>query len=151
MPASTKAARITRAPSTPRNKNIVYAERLLNQITGKKFHAYLWSLRMIEPQVEKQRHGNPRRALQQCLAQADDMVFTMEHAEINQQGRSRRDGKDCPDVYRRSQHGVFAPASNARQRPTSLTGQSPRTKTDIAHFHHIVVAGFARMHDNSPL
>ena len=39
----------------------------------------------------------------------------------------------------------------ARKWCTSLTGQPPRTKTDIAHSHYIVVAGFARMHDNSPL
>src|SRR5277367_6524684 len=129
------------------NENIVHAERFLDQITGKEFHAHLRPLRIVEPQIEKQRHGNPRRALQQSLAQADRMVFAMEYAQVNQQGRGRGDGEDYPDVYWRSQHRDMS----ALRWCTSLTVRPPRTKADIAHFQHLIVAGFARMHDNSPL
>jgi hypothetical protein len=51
----------------------------------------------------------------------------------------------------RSEHGVFGAGQQRWQVGTSLTAQTPRTKTDIAHFCHIVVAGCGRMHDNLAL
>jgi hypothetical protein len=71
----------------------------------------------------------------------------MKYAQVNHQGRGGGDGEDYPDVYWRSQHRDMS----ALKRWTSLTARPPRMKADIAHFRHLMVAGIARMHDNSPL
>src|SRR5271154_4454893 len=68
---------VERLKDQQKNKNVVHTKRFLHQITGKKFHAHLRTQRIVEPQVENQRNGNPRRALQQRFAQADNVVFTM--------------------------------------------------------------------------
>src|SRR5271163_4974858 len=75
------------------------------------------------------------------------MVFAMEYAQVNHQGRGRCDREDYPDVYWRSQHRDMS----ALRWRTRLTVRPPRTQADIAHFRHLIVAGFARIHDESPL
>ncbi len=81
-----------------KDKNIVHAERFFHEITGEKFQAHLRSLRKIDPEVEKQRNGNPRRAFQQRFPQADRVRFAMKHAQVNHQGRAVITSKDYPDV-----------------------------------------------------
>jgi hypothetical protein len=49
----------------------------------------------------------------------------MKNAQVNQQGRSRGDSKDYPDVNRRSEHGAFDASKRRLQAGTSLTGQPP--------------------------
>ena len=66
------------------NKNVIDAERIFDEVTGKKIDSLIWSLPAPDDGVEAERERNPDQTAPDRTAQADGVRLS-EAEEINRQ------------------------------------------------------------------
>src|SRR3990167_4655978 len=86
------------------NKNIVDAERLLNQIPGQKFKSRLPSVPVPNPGIENQGESDPDSAPGKRFLDADFMRVAVKKEEIHGQHGQYKTIKGNPSPKRHSLH-----------------------------------------------
>ena len=82
-----------------KDEEVVYAERLLNQVAGQEFERGIRTLPEVYPQVEEQRQGDPESGPHERFFDADNVSLTMKNPQIEDQEHKYNNIKADPHSY----------------------------------------------------
>ena len=98
-----------------KNKNVVHAQRILDQVAGKKIEPVVWSFNTPDQSVKRKRDDHPQDAAPRRGAHAQIAVAQAEREEIDSDCNEDADVKRNPKPDARRHGGqVFMPRG-ARQ------------------------------------
>src|SRR5664280_200220 len=78
------------------DKKIVDAQRVFNEISGRKLHRLGMAVEKVNSGTEKQSQSDPKSSPKQCFLHFDDVSLTIENTEIKSQHGEDKNTKDDP-------------------------------------------------------
>ncbi len=117
-----------------KNEEVVYAERLLNQIPGQELERGLGAAPEVDPQAYQQGQDDPEGSPEQRFLDADNMSFALEDLQVQDQHDDDENNEASYDRdfarYRYFVHALFV---TGPQREEPCTASDRFTGNGVSH------------------
>ena len=118
-----------------KNKNVVHAQRVLDQVTGKKIEPVVWPFDSPDQRVKGKRDNYPEDAASRRSAHAQFTVAQAERKEIDSNSDKHADVKRDPKPDARRHRGEVFMLRGARQSQIALDAHATYTSHGTCMSH----------------